>query len=77
MQHKISNQLHPPRPKHRDKVELNKKCTIIKKDGTNTSVTGYGTQNACAVFINSLRENAKKLGIVLQGNYIILGHEVR
>lgn len=77
MSKNIVNQLHPPRPKSRRDVELNKKCTIIKKDGTNTSVVGYGTRNACAVFTVSLRENAKKLDIELKGNYKILNHEVK
>lgn len=76
-QGRIVNQRNPPRPKLRRDVDFNKKHTIIKKDGTVTSVVGYGTRPACAVFINSLRENANKLGIDLKGNYLILGHEVR
>lgn len=76
-QGRIVNQRNPPRPKLRRDVDLNKKHTIIKKDGTVTSVVGYGTRNACAVFVNSLKENANKLGISLKGNYLILGHEVR
>ena len=74
---KTVNQLHPPRPKNGREVELNKKCTIVKKDGTTTSVVGYGTQPACAVFVSSLRDNAKKLNIELKGNYVILKHEVK
>ena len=74
---KTANQLHPPRPKSGREVELNKKCTIVKKDGTTTSVAGYGTQKACEVFVSSLRDNAKKLGIELKGNYVILGHIVK
>ena len=74
---KTQNQLHPPKKKSREDVELNKKCTIIKKDGTNTSVVGYGTRNACAVFTTSQRENAKKLNIELVGNYKILNHVVK
>lgn len=74
---KIANQLHPPRPKNGREVELNKKCTIIKKDGTTTSVEGYGTQKACEAFVSSLRENAKRLNIQLKSNYIILKHVVK
>ena len=74
---KAVNQLHPPRPKSGREVELNKKCTIVKKDGTTTSVAGYGTLLACKLFVSSLRENAKKLNIELKGNYVILGHEVK
>ena len=71
------NQRHPPRPKSRKDVELNKTCTILKKDGTVSSVEGYGTKPACTLFIQSLRENAKKLNIKLVSNYVILGHEVK
>lgn len=74
---RTQNQLHPPKKKSRKDVELNKKCTIIKKDGTNTSVVGYGTRNACAVFTKTQRENAEKLNIKLVGNYKILNHEVK
>ena len=74
---RIANQLHPPRPKSGRKVELNKKCSIVKKDGTSTSLMGIGTQPACKLFVNSLRDNAKKLNIELKGNYIILAHEIK
>lgn len=73
----VVNQLHPPRPKTGREVELNKRCTIVKKDGTTTSVAGYGTQKACEVFVHSMRENAKNLNIELKGNYVILGHEIK
>ena len=71
------NQLHPPRPKSGREVELNKKCSIVKKDGTSTSLVGIGTQPACKLFVHSMRDNAKKLGITLKGNYIILAHEIK
>lgn len=74
---KTVNQLHPPRPKSGREVELNKKCTIVKKDGTTTSVTGYGTLPACRLFVRSLQDNAEKLNIELKGNYVILGHEIK
>ena len=73
----VANQLHPPRPKSGREVELNKKCSIVKKDGTNTTLVGVGTQPACKLFVSSLRKNAKNLNIELKGNYIILGHEIR
>lgn len=74
---KTINQRHPPRPKSRRDVDLNKTCTILKIDGTVSSVAGYGTKNACTVFVQSLRENAKKLNIKLVGNYVILGHKIK
>lgn len=74
---KTVNQLHPPRPKNGREVELNKRCTIIKKDGTTTSVVGYGAQKACEAFVSSTRDNAKKLNIELKSNYVILKHVVK
>lgn len=74
---KTANQLHPPRPKKRGEVELNKKHSIVKKDGTNTTLVGIGSKNACDLFIDSLRENAKRLSIELKGKYIVLAHEIR
>lgn len=68
---KTTNQSHPPRPKNGREVELNKKCTILKKDGTTTSVAGYGPQKACEAFVFSMRDNARKLNIQLVGNYIV------
>ena len=65
------NKTSPPRPKNGREVELNKKCTILKKDGTTTSVAGYGLQKACEAFVFSMRDNARKLNIQLVGNYIV------
>ena len=43
----------------------------MKKDGTTTSVAGYGPQKACEAFVFSMRDNARKLNIQLVGNYIV------
>lgn len=74
---KTTNQLHPPRPKKRGVVELNKKCTMIKKDGVTSTVVGVGTKPALDIFLDSLRENAKRLDISLVGRYIIVNHEIK
>lgn len=68
---KTANQLHPPCPKNGREVVLNKMCTIIKKDGTTTSVAGYGPQKACEALVHSFKENAKSLNVKLVGNYIV------
>lgn len=73
---RIINQRHPPRRKSGTDVELNKTCTIIKKDGTVSSVEGYGTENACKAFVNSIYTNAKNLDIKLVSKYKILKHKV-
>ena len=77
MENRYLNQRNPPRPKSGREEDLNKTCTIIQKNGTTTTVEGYGTSNACAVFIQSLKNNAKNLGIELVGNYLILNHKVK
>ena len=74
---KTANQLHPPRPKKRGEVELNKKHSIVKKDGTNTTLVGIGTKPACDLLIDTLYENAKRLDVELKGKYIVLAHEIR
>lgn len=65
------NKKSPLRPKNGREVVLNKMCTIIKKDGTASSVAGYGPQKACEAFVFSMKENAKNLNIQLVGNYIV------
>lgn len=66
-----TNKKSPPRPKNGREVVLNKMCTIIKKDGTASSVAGYGPQKACEALVHSFRENAKFLNVKLVGNYIV------
>ena len=66
-----TNKTSPPRPKNGREVVLNKQCTILKKDGTTTSVMGYGPQKACEALVFSIRDNAKKLNVQLIGNYIV------
>ena len=65
------NKKSPPRPKNGREVVLNKQCTILKKDGTTTSVAGYGPQKACEAFVFSMKDNARKLNVQLVGNYIV------
>ena len=71
----MMNQRNPPAK--RDNSKPNRECTIIKKDGRCTSVVGTGTKNACIVFVDSIKQNAKNIGVKLEGKYIILNHKVR
>ena len=77
MDKKVVNQLHPPGRKKSQEVELNKKCTVIKKNGTTTTVVGYGPQKACELFIDSCRDNAKSINIKLVSKYSILKYEMK
>ena len=69
----VQNQPHPPRKKFPGEVNegANKKKRIFVKDGNSSMLLGKATVNASKVFIHSIRENAKKLGITLECNFII------
>jgi hypothetical protein len=67
----IQNQVHPPRPKHRE-VDLNIRKRIYCKAGNSSMLLAKNVAvPAAKVFINSIRENAKKLGINIELNMII------
>ena len=69
------NQLHPPRKKYPNEIDEgeNRKRKIFYKDGNSSMLFCKGATNAAAkVLISSLRENAKKLGVELEGNFIII-----
>lgn len=69
------NQLHPPKKKYSGEVDEgeNRKRKIYYKDGNSSMLfCKSATRNAAAVLISSLRENAKKLGLTLEGNFIIV-----
>lgn len=72
---KQQNQLHPPRKKYPGEVDEgeNRKRKIFYKDGNSSMLFCKTATNAAAgVFISSIRENAKKLGLEIQGNFIIV-----
>lgn len=67
----IQNQVHPPRPKRRE-VDLNVRKRIYCKCGNSSMLLAKGvTIPSAKIFISSIRENAKRLGINLELNMII------
>ena len=66
------NQLHPPRKKNKEEVQLNVKKRIYYKDGNSSMLfCKDATVPASKVLISSIRDNMKKLGLKLEGNFII------
>ena len=66
------NQLHPPRKKNKEEVQLNAKKRIYYKDGNSSMLfCKDATVPASKVLISSIRDNMKKLGLKLEGNFII------
>lgn len=75
MKDKPVNQLHPPRKKYPGEVNEgeNRKRKIFYKDGNSSMLFCKKATNAAAkVLISSIRENVKKLGLTLEGNFIIV-----
>lgn len=75
MKDKPVNQLHPPRKKYPGEVNEgeNRKRKIYHKDGNSSMLfCKSATKTAAGVLISSLRENAKKLGLEIEGNFIIV-----
>ena len=69
----IQNQVHPPRPKHREvDSNGNVRKRIYCKCGNSSMLLAKNVPIPSAkVYISSMRENAKKLGINLELNMII------
>lgn len=66
------NQLHPPRKKNKEKIELNVRKRIYYKDGNSSMLFCKDvTIPASKVLISSIRDNMKKLGLKLEGNFIV------
>ena len=75
---KVLNQRHPPaRKKKGQEAPLNPTHTVMKYDGPSSTIVGYGTPVACELFIESMKDNANKLGVELVGVYSILHHKVK
>ena len=67
------NQLHPPRKKYPGEVDegANRKRKIYYKDGNASMLfCKEATSGAYKIFISSMRENAKRLGLRIEGNFI-------
>ena len=69
---RTQNQLYPPKKKNRETVPLNPSRRVFYKDGNSSMLLCKDvTPNAAKVLVHSIRENAKNLGIAIQGNFII------
>ena len=70
---KHQNQEHPPLPKKKrvDSVGNNRKRIFYKKNDASILFARSVPENACVFFIENIRDMAKKLGINIEGNFII------
>ena len=68
----VANQLHPPRKRNKEEVQLNVRKRIYYKDGNSSMLfCKDATVPASKVLISSIRDNMKKLGLKLEGNCIV------
>lgn len=68
----LTNQLHPPRKKNREKVDLNIRKSIYYKDGTSTMLFCKGVTIPLArLVVANIRTTLKRLDVKLKGNFII------
>lgn len=69
---KPTNQLHPPRKKNREKVDLNIRKSIYYKDGTSTMLFVKDvTVPMSKLIVSSVKTTLKRLGVTMKGNFII------
>ena len=68
-----ANQLHPPRKKNREKVDLNVRKRIFYKSGECSMLFCKDiTVPASKVLISSIKDTMSKLGVNLNGNFIVV-----
>lgn len=66
------NQPHPPQKKNKDIVDLNvRKRIFVKHNECSMLLAKNVPIQSAKVFVNSIRENAKRLGIQLATNLIV------
>lgn len=69
---KPTNQLHPPRKKNREKVDLNIRKSVYYKDGTSTMLFCKDvTVPMSKLIVSSVKTTLKRLGVTMKGNFII------
>lgn len=71
---RVNNQIHPPTPKKRSGTDAsgNPYKRIWVKSGTSTMLLCKGlTKEGCQVLINSISDNALKLGTKLECTFMI------
>lgn len=69
----VRNQEHPPLPKRKrvDAQGNNRKRMFFKKGDASMLFCKGITEEAARAFENSMRDTAKKLGVTIEGNFII------
>lgn len=68
----VVNQLHPPRKKNKEKVELNKRKSVYYKDGTSTMLFVKDvTVPMSKLIVSSVKTTLERLGVTMKGNFII------
>ena len=68
----IVNQLHPQKKKNGEEVQLNVRKRIYYKDGNSSMLfCKDATIPASKVLISSIKDNMMKLGLKLEGNFIV------
>lgn len=68
----VKNQLHPPKKKNKEKVELNKRKSIYYKDGTSTMLFVKDvTIPMSKLVVSSVKTTLERLGVSMKGNFII------
>ena len=66
------NQLHPPKKKNKEEVQLNVKKSVYYKDGTSTMLFCRDlTVPMARLVVSTVRNALKRLDINMKGNLII------
>ena len=68
----VKNQLHPPKKKNKEKVQLNVKKSVYYKDGTSTMLFCRDlTVPMARLVVSTVRNALKRLDVNMKGNLII------
>lgn len=68
----VKNQLHPPKKKNKEEVQLNVKKSVYYKDGTSTMLFCRDvTVPMARLVVSTVRNALKRLDINMKGNLII------
>ena len=68
----VKNQLHPPKKKNKEEVQLNVKKSVYYKDGTSTMLFCRDlTVPMARLVVSTVRNALKRLDVNMKGNLII------
>ena len=68
----VKNQLHPPKKKNKEEVQLNVKKSVYYKDGTSTMLFCKDvTVPMARLVVSTVRNALKRLDVNMKGNLII------